>query len=61
MDDNENKMFSDEYSTESTDNNAEEIISEIDDIEGTIFSIDTENYTITKPKRVIIKAIIKND
>lgn len=58
MNDNENlSMFSEEYSTEST-NDESPTIDVNSKEEETIFSIDTENYTITKPKRIIIKATI---
>ncbi len=58
MNEDENQsMFSNEYSTESTDENSQK--SSVNLInEETIFSIETENYTITKPKRIIIKATI---
>ncbi|TDE50105.1 hypothetical protein [Flavobacterium sp. GT3P67] len=60
MEDNENNsMFSDEYSTESTKENSINFIDKSNiNNEETIFSIETENYTITKPKRIIIKATI---
>ena len=63
MDDKESQsMFSEEYSTESTENNSEPSDIKSEEIEGTIFSVETENYTITKPRRIIIKAtVIKND
>ncbi|MES2863545.1 MAG: hypothetical protein V4666_05465 [Bacteroidota bacterium] len=49
-----NQIFSDEYSTESTETNG----GGMDVLENTEFSADEENYTITKPKRIIIKATI---
>lgn len=58
MNEDENEsIFSNEYSTESTDENSINL-NENDSIEETIFSIETVNYTITKPKRIIIKATI---
>jgi hypothetical protein len=58
MNNDENEsIFSDEYSTESTDENSINLNNN-DTIEETIFSIETDNYTITKPKRIIIKATI---
>ena len=59
METEENEMFSDDYSTESTNADGQEPMEPIE-LESTELT-DAENYTIIKPRRIIIKATIIND
>lgn len=60
MIDYKDEIFSEEYtSSENTEANTH-ILSQIGELELTAFSEGTE-YSISKPRRIIIKAIIKND
>ena len=62
MSDLENQLiFSNEYSSESTNIDNENEIQNLPIEETTLFKLETDNYTILKPKRIIIKAIIRND
>jgi hypothetical protein len=59
-DNNGMSIFSDEYETDKT-----EILGNSENIdllkETETITIDYESYSISKPKRIIIKAIIQND
>ena len=45
-----------EYNSSETTELVNQVETDTNDV-----SIDEENYTLSKPKRVIIKAVIKND
>jgi hypothetical protein len=60
MNDEKIDVFSEEYaSTENTETTAT-ILNQVSEIESTTVS-ETTVYSLSKPKRIIINAIIKND
>lgn len=53
-------IFSEEYNTTETTETTEAPVKEVSEIETTKVSESTI-YTLSKPKRIIINAVIKND
>lgn len=58
---NNNDIFSEEYNSEETTELEQTIPVEVEVKNATEFTTGENNYTISKPRRIIIKAIIKHD